>query len=1117
MSVDKFKFISPGIFVNEIDNTGRSAIPKDVGPAIIGRSEKGPILQPVRINSYFDFVNIFGAPIPGGFGTDIVRNGNYTSPTYGAYAAQAWLKNNAPVTFIRLGGKNHSAALDTGGSGIALAGWETLKTQESEATPKNNGGAYGLFVTNAPTLDFGSASFSVRSGSAGVPVWTQGDAITCSFPVATTQGFVITASISDNTLAYDTFTTKGFATGSTSIQCLKNITGSVLLALTASGWSNKEFAIAITDATPDSLEYVTGTLLPNDSFVPNLATVTMEFDTTNTAAGTKPLTLRVQQGSTGAEEVVAAGATSSPLVSTLTAKTGTLAAVWYIDQSASIGLSGTLSSAGTTAVGSSLYIDQVGKGQFKVQIKDDEGVVVDSVIDFVESSENFVRKVFNTNPILTNNGAVKETSNSFSRYWLGESYEGAVQRNLGSDTTNHIGVMLPLKGATEPGGKFRKDWQNAESGWFFAQDLTTGDATGSYDVAKTQNLFKLVARNSGDWVARNIKVSIDNIKKSPNETINSYGTFSIVLRKLDDTDNRLSVVERFDNCNLNPNSQNYIARKIGDMSLLWKEADRRYVQLGDYQNLSQYVYVDLPLEVKKGDTDTRYLPFGVRGPLRFNSFDDATSNGQEGFVSGNLDDYGSTVTTFISGAAATNGLLRYEFPKLYLRVSASDGNPVNPMDSYFGVDATFNGSRLNASTRDHLKIKPYGIDDFLTGTLTEYSYNFTLDDMCMSGTLSDKTFVYKEDSRKSKPGSAERDGVNYARGTGSYTQLLEKGVDRFTTVFHGGFDGLDIRESEPFRLVNDANFDEGVRKNYAFNSVQVAIDSLRDAEVVEYNVVTMPGITNSTLNMSLIDSCESRGDALAIVDLAGGYTPAYESILDEDARRGNVEDTITTLDQNLIVDSSYAAAYYPWVMIKDITNGQSVWVPPSVAALGAMSYSQKASELWFAPAGFTRGGISSGKAGLPVVGVRDRLTSRERDKLYENRINPIAQFPAEGIVIFGQKTLQASTSALDRINVRRLMIFLKRQISRFAATILFDQNVRVTWNRFKGQVEPFLRGVQAGLGISEFRLVLDDTTTTPDLVDRNIMYAKIYIKPARAIEYIAIDFILTDSGAAFED
>lgn len=140
-----------------------------------------------------------------------------------------------------------------------------------------------------------------------------------------------------------------------------------------------------------------------------------------------------------------------------------------------------------------------------------------------------------------------------------------------------------------------------------------------------------------------------------------------------------------------------------------------------------------------------------------------------------------------------------------------------------------------------------------------------------------------------------------------------------------------------------------------------------------------------------------------------------------------------------------------------------------------------------------------------------------RDTLYEANINPIASFPAEGIVIFGQKTLQITPSALDRINVRRLVIFLKRQISIIASTILFDQNVSVTWNRFKSQASTFLDSVKSRLGITEYRLILDETTTTPDLVDRNIVYAKIFIKPARAIEYIAIDFVIAGSGASFND
>ena len=156
-------------------------------------------------------------------------------------------------------------------------------------------------------------------------------------------------------------------------------------------------------------------------------------------------------------------------------------------------------------------------------------------------------------------------------------------------------------------------------------------------------------------------------------------------------------------------------------------------------------------------------------------------------------------------------------------------------------------------------------------------------------------------------------------------------------------------------------------------------------------------------------------------------------------------------------------------------------------------------------------------AGIPIIGVRDKLTSKQRDDLYEANINPIASFPAEGIVIFGQKTLQVTRSALDRINVRRLMIFVKKQISRISNGLLFDQNVPATWDRFLAQVDPFLEGIKTDFGLTDFKVVLDETTTTPDLIDRNIMYAKIFLKPARAIEYIAIDFNITNTGASFED
>jgi hypothetical protein len=333
-------------------------------------------------------------------------------------------------------------------------------------------------------------------------------------------------------------------------------------------------------------------------------------------------------------------------------------------------------------------------------------------------------------------------------------------------------------------------------------------------------------------------------------------------------------------------------------------------------------------------------------------------------------------------------------------------------------------------------------------------------------------------------------------------------------VFQGGFEGLDIREREPFRntLLATAGGNASVVSAYA--SIERAIDAVSDAEVVECNMMSIPGITEPTLTSKLIDICEARADALAIIDLEDGYVPITEGTSVE---YGSVQSTISTLNQRNL-NSSYGCAYYPWVQVVDtVTTGGSLWVPPSVVVLGTLASSEANSELWFAPAGFTRGGLTEGSAGLPVSNVRERLSSDDRDKLYTANVNPIAQFPAEGIVIFGQKTLQVTQSALDRVNVRRLLIYVKREISRIASTLLFDQNVKSTWNRFLGQANPFLGSVQTRLGLLDYKIILDETTTTPDLVDRNIMYAKIFLKPAKAIEFIALDFVITRSGASFDD
>jgi phage tail sheath protein FI len=194
----------------------------------------------------------------------------------------------------------------------------------------------------------------------------------------------------------------------------------------------------------------------------------------------------------------------------------------------------------------------------------------------------------------------------------------------------------------------------------------------------------------------------------------------------------------------------------------------------------------------------------------------------------------------------------------------------------------------------------------------------------------------------------------------------------------------------------------------------------------------------------------------------------------EDAKqldRLNTKSTITTLLMDCEVETSTPlthCTYYPWVRARDTINGSFVWLPPSVAAIGTFSSSQRRTQVWFAPAGFNRGGLTEGSAGIPVVDVAHQLRRKDRDDLYTANINPIAKFPAEGIVIFGQKTLQVTPSALDRINVRRLMIFVKKRISQIAS-MLFDPNVQQTWKRFTSQVNPFLADVKTNFGLSDYR------------------------------------------------
>ena len=274
-----------------------------------------------------------------------------------------------------------------------------------------------------------------------------------------------------------------------------------------------------------------------------------------------------------------------------------------------------------------------------------------------------------------------------------------------------------------------------------------------------------------------------------------------------------------------------------------------------------------------------------------------------------------------------------------------------------------------------------------------------------------------------------------------------------------------------------------------------ALALLSNQDEYVYSSIALPGIyatDYSTQITKLINNAEERGDNIAIIDLVK-YAQTVTST------------TSAASSQN----TSYAAAYWPWVQTPDPYSGNVVWVPASTLMPAVYAFNDNAAEAWFAPAGFNRGGLAT------AVRAERRLTQAERDTLYQAKVNPIATFPNQGLVVFGQKTLQTKASALDRVNVRRLLITLKSFISQIADNLVFEQNSIATRNSFLSQVNPYLASVQQRQGLYAFKVIMDDSNNTADVIDRNQLVGQIYIQPTKTAEFIYLDFNILPTGATF--
>ncbi len=275
----------------------------------------------------------------------------------------------------------------------------------------------------------------------------------------------------------------------------------------------------------------------------------------------------------------------------------------------------------------------------------------------------------------------------------------------------------------------------------------------------------------------------------------------------------------------------------------------------------------------------------------------------------------------------------------------------------------------------------------------------------------------------------------------------------------------------------------------------VSLNLLANQDLFQYNLITAPGLTrqsHSSPLTTMVDISQQRGDNLSIIDLRNWGSGI-----------GSVTNGASS------VDSSYAATYWPWLQTIDPDLGSQVWVPASTMIPGVYAFNDNSGEAWFAPAGLNRGGLSS------VLRAERNLTNGNRDTLYTSNVNPIATFPNTGVVVFGQKTLQKKASALDRVNVRRLLIELKAFISQIADNLVFEQNTIATRNNFLTQVNPYLESVQQRQGLFAFKVVMDDSNNTPDVIDRNQLVGQIFVQPTKTAEFIYLDFNILPTGATF--
>lgn len=1069
------RIVSPGVFTRENDLSGLAQGVADIGAAVVAPFPKGPGFSPILITDTVTLENVFG-----------VADGVF----YGPYTAKEYLIEKGFVTVCRVGAltgyhqKYPFVIYAINGNWVRAvdSGWTAPSSSQALITPTilsgsvwtssatdNTSSVQGtLTIKNVPVVvtfaavpasgilggshSSGSQFYAGLQESLGV--------FTVILDFSGSVGFSVTGSATARDAAVAAFFTSSqlynvFPTNN---------------AFSIEGWSG----IGTAPFTSSTVTGVTMSISPLTCgagygyFVEGLVTSELGAYTGFSTAGTPTYNPCSQSWTTGSANLkiltVLADTQNNPVNTSLIAT----------------GFSGSFMITASNPVNSIPV-------EFNLTLQNSLSTNPYGVYNFSlnEASPKYITSVFGNNP-QAGALATQVQGAKIEAAYIYKIFENEIARVVADSTHWFIsGTILPnaiFDGSGNlisgfPGepmnftdnfslqpvnGDSQFGLSNAFTPWVVSQQIApfNGGSPIRY------NLFRFATLGDGTYTNTAFKIEISNVKLAGTVSGTDWGTFTVTVRNFSDTDRKPVIVEQYNNVTLDPTSADFIGRRIGD-AYNFINANGKILQFGTYANQSPNIRVE-----------TTDIPYPV-----------------------NAVPYG-----FVAYALPIDSAAGFWLPPVkYTQASVYGPNPgkypsgVNFDDAPTGADSQLFGLYPTASlgvgtADDNLQyFAPLPAFDGAGGTYSSIGRNvtFALDLTFTNGGIGTGSFITGSNAIPSV--------LDESRET-TYVKMR-----KFVFGFQGGFDGqspaIPINVGDDILPGNTQGLDCTNISSAGSVAYTQAVGALGNADEFDINMIVTPGILHDAhpyVTQLVVDMCEARGDCFYILDL---YTDAGNPTTSQ------VEDVVL-LAQDF--DTNYAGSYYPWVKIKDENTNDIITVPPSVVLPAVFASNDKVAGEWFAVAGLNRGGITA------AVQVTDRTTHEERDTLYEGKVNPIAAFPGQGITVWGQKTLQNKNSALNRINVRRLLIAIKKFFASTGRFLVFEQNTAATRNRFLAIANPFLQSIQQRSGLFAFNIIMDDTNNTPDIIDQNILYGQIFLQPTKTAEFILFDFnILPTGGATF--